>query len=54
MAVSCVFTAKANMENGVFRKKCDIGLCVVNCFETWHTRVNLSHMTQRVALTVVA
>jgi len=34
--------------------KCD-GLCVVNCFEKWHTRVNLSHqMTQRVALTVMA
>jgi hypothetical protein len=24
-------------------KKCDVGLCVVNCFEKWHTRVNLSH-----------
>jgi len=26
-----------------FCKKCDFGLCVVNCFEKWHTRVNLSH-----------
>jgi len=25
-----------------FCKKCD-GLCVVNCFEKWHTHVNLSH-----------
>jgi len=37
-----------------FRKKCDVGLCVVNCFETWHMRVNLGHLTQKVALTVVA
>jgi len=26
-----------------FCKKCDVGLCVVNCFEKWHTRVNVSH-----------
>jgi hypothetical protein len=25
-----------------FCKKCDVGLCIVNCFEKWHTRVNLS------------
>ena len=25
-----------------FCRKCDVGLCVVNCFEKWHTRVNLS------------
>ena len=24
-------------------RKCDDGLCIVNCFEKWHTRVNLSH-----------
>ena len=24
-------------------KKCDIGLCVVNCFKKWYTCVNLSH-----------
>jgi hypothetical protein len=35
-----------------FCRKCD-GLCIVNCFEKWHTRVNLSHHTQREALTVV-
>jgi hypothetical protein len=36
-----------------FCKKCDVGLCVVNCFEKWHTRVNLSHLTtHREALTV--
>jgi len=26
-----------------FCRKCDVGLCVVNCFEKWHTHVNLSH-----------
>ena len=26
-----------------FCRKCDVGLCVVNCFEKWHTRVNFSH-----------
>jgi len=26
-----------------FCRKCDVGLCIVNCFEKWHTRVNLSH-----------
>ena len=25
-----------------FCRKCDVGLCIVNCFEKWHTRVNLS------------
>jgi len=25
-----------------FCRKCDVGLCVVNCFAKWHTRVNLS------------
>ena len=25
-----------------FCKKCDVGLYVVNCFEKWHTRVNLA------------
>ena len=25
-----------------FCRKCDAGLCVVNCFEKWHTHVNLS------------
>ena len=24
-----------------FCNKCDVGLCVVNCFEKWHTQVNL-------------
>ena len=24
-----------------FCRKCDVGLCVVNCFEKWHTLVNL-------------
>jgi hypothetical protein len=23
--------------------KCDVGLCVVKCFDKWHMRVNLSH-----------
>lgn len=23
-----------------FCRKCDVGLCVVDCFEKWHTRVN--------------
>jgi len=26
-----------------FCKKCDVGLCVVNCFDKWHKHVNLSH-----------
>ena len=26
-----------------FCRKCDVGLCIVNCFEKWHTHVNLSH-----------
>jgi len=26
-----------------FCRKCDVGLCVVNCFQKWHTCVNLSH-----------
>ena len=26
-----------------FCKKCDVGVCVVNCFNKWHMRVNLSH-----------
>ena len=26
-----------------FCRKCDVGLCVVDCFEKWHTRVNPSH-----------
>ena len=26
-----------------FCSKCDVGLCVVDCFEKWHIRVNLSH-----------
>ena len=25
-----------------FCRNCNVGLCVVNCFEKWHTRVNLS------------
>ena len=25
-----------------FCRKCDVGPCVMNCFEKWHTRVNLS------------
>ena len=24
-----------------FCNKCDVGLCIVNCFEKWHTHVNL-------------
>ena len=24
-----------------FCSKCDVGLCIVNCFEKWHTHVNL-------------
>ena len=24
-----------------FCNKCDVGLCIVNCFEKWHARVNL-------------
>jgi hypothetical protein len=35
--------------------KCDVRLCIVNCFKKWHTCVNLSHQTtQREALTVMA
>jgi hypothetical protein len=26
-----------------FCRKCDVGLCIVNCFEKWHMCVNLSH-----------
>jgi len=26
-----------------FCRKCDVGLCTVNCFEKWHMHVNLSH-----------
>jgi hypothetical protein len=26
-----------------FSRKCDLGLCVVNCFKKWHMCVNLSH-----------
>jgi len=26
-----------------FYRKCDVGLCVVNCFDKWHTCVNLGH-----------
>ena len=26
-----------------FCRKCDVGLCVVNCFEKWHMHVNPSH-----------
>ena len=22
-------------------EECDVGLCIVNCFEKWHTHVNL-------------
>ena len=36
-----------------FCRKCDIGLCVVNCFKKWHICVNLSHWTLREALNVV-
>jgi len=25
-----------------FCKKCDVGLCIVNCFKKWHSSVNLS------------
>jgi hypothetical protein len=25
-----------------FCRKCDVGLCVVDCFEAWHTRVDLT------------
>ena len=24
-----------------FCAKCDVGLCIVECFERWHTRVNV-------------
>jgi len=24
-----------------FCAKCDVGLCIVDCFERWHTRVNV-------------
>jgi hypothetical protein len=34
-------------------RKCDVGLCVVNCYEKWHTRVSFRHYTKREALTVV-
>ena len=27
-----------------FCRKCDVGLCVVNCFEKWHTRVNFESL----------
>jgi len=26
-----------------FCRKCDVGLCVVDCFKKWHTCVNLIH-----------
>jgi len=26
-----------------FCRKCDAGPCIVDCFEIWHTRVDLSH-----------
>ena len=26
-----------------FCRKCDVGLCIVDCFEIWHTHVDLSH-----------
>ena len=38
-----VFAAKEKRSTLYFCRKCDVGLCVVNCFEKWHTRVNLSH-----------
>ena len=44
--------AKQTRSTWYFCRKCDVGLCIRNCFEKWHTRVNLQ--TQRVALTVVA
>jgi len=34
---------KQTLSTLYFCKKCDVGLCVVKCFEKWHTRVNLSH-----------
>jgi hypothetical protein len=45
--------AKQTRSTLYFCSKCDVGLCIVNCFEKWHTRVNLSQQTQKVALTVV-
>jgi len=26
-----------------FCRKCDVGLCIADCFEIWHTRMDLSH-----------
>jgi hypothetical protein len=33
--------AKQTRSTWYFCKKCDVGLCTGNCFEKWHTRVNL-------------
>jgi hypothetical protein len=37
-----------------FSRKCDVGLCIVKCFQKWHTCVNLNEYTQRVTLNSIA
>ena len=37
--VSSVFAAET--KTTYFCRKCDVGLCIVKCFEKWHTSVNL-------------
>jgi len=41
-----VFSLQKQTRSTYFCRKCDVGLCVVNCFEKYHTHVNLSQQKE--------